>query len=147
MPITVSIALDPDFSALDTRALVDEATEKVTFRRKSYVVREATLDYASERAEQSQETATETLARQDGLIAGVTAELTATGLSADKRQLLTEKLNLYVAQRPSMARRVAALDGLDKFLDSLELGLADAMEAILTAVLTALVAHRATLPA
>ena len=147
MVITVTVTLDLDLPALDSRTITDEAIQKVTFRRKTYTVREANLDLAGDRADISQEGAAAALARQDGSIAGKQAELTATGLSADKRQLLTEELTLLQAQRPAIARRVAALNGLDRFLDSLDLGVADAMEAVLTAVLAALTAHRATLPA
>ncbi len=147
MVITVTITLDLDLPALDTRALTDEAIGKVTFRRKTFAVREANLDLADDRAGIRQVGAAAALAQQDGDIAGKQAELTAVGLSTDKRQLLTEELTLLQAQRPAIARRVAALNGLDRFLDSLDLGAADAMEAVLTAVLAALTAHRATLPA
>ncbi|WP_046244934.1 hypothetical protein [Hymenobacter terrenus] len=147
MVLNIPLNLTLDFTSLDTWAKCDKATEEVTFERKSFTVRDASIDLADERADRSQASGIAALAKKDGEILSTQNLLATAGLTPEARQDTADELELLQAQRKQIVKRNRQTSGTASFLADVDAGQVESQVAVLTAVLDGIATQRATLSA
>ena len=145
MVLNIPLTLQLDLATLDTWAKCDAATTEVTFRRKTYSVRDANIDLADDRSTRSLMSGTEALAKKDGEILSAQGRLAATGLTVQAHQDIADELELLQAQRKQVVKHNRQSSGTAVFLTDVDAGQVAGQVAVLTAVLASIVTQRATL--
>lgn len=137
----------PDYQLLTTWAQCDAATADVTFELKTFSVRDANLALSDDRAGRSQSAGAAALAKKDADILSAQNMLARPGITQQQDE--ADALELLVAQRKQLVKRNRTTVGTAPFLADV-----DAVQVqgqgqvdVLTAVLTGIAAHRATLTA
>ncbi|MFD2787302.1 hypothetical protein [Hymenobacter rubripertinctus] len=139
--------MNPDYALLTTRAECDAATADVTFELKTFSYRDTGLDIADERASRSQISGAAALAKKDGEILIAQGQAALAGLSAEQQQDANDALELLQAQRKKIMKGNRTSAGTDRFLSTVDAAQVQSQVDVLTAVLSGIAAHRATLPA
>jgi hypothetical protein len=136
-----------DYSKLTDFAACDKATKALEIERKSFLVRDLSLELADDRAGVSQSATAQQLAKVESKITSANVLLATPGIDPELVDETNDELAALLVRRTALLKRSAAAAAGAEFLTDVDAEQAAAQVAYLTTVIDGVAAHRATLSA